>query len=61
MGFYRGARYSIVPDDKQDTRKERQVTVWIDGVKVEYKCFNCTYASAVRSAKQKIDEKREDL
>ena len=55
MGMYRGARFVIVPDHKQEKRLKRAVTIYLDGFKFEFNCLNCTYGLAVREAKIKID------
>ena len=55
MGFYRGGRFVITPDHKQEKRLKRHVVIYIDGIKYEFNCLNATYGFAVREAKSRID------
>ena len=59
MGFHRGARFVVAPDNEQTIKKNRAIVVHIDGKKYTSACKDCTYAQAVRQAKQKIDNMRE--
>ena len=55
MGFYRGVRFTIEPDTKQNKRFRRLVTIYKDGKIITFDCLNCVYSTAVRQAKLRID------